>query len=66
MTERRVWRVEVEEIGGGFLVTVPELPEVTPFGLGKERHVESSARFYIAKALSVEPDSFDVNIFAMF
>lgn len=66
MIQRKVWRVEVEEIGGGFLVTVPDLPDVTPFGIRKERHVESSARFYIAKALSVDPDSFDVDVYAMF
>jgi len=61
-----VWRVEVEQIGGGFLVTVPELPEVTPFGLRKERHIKSSARFHIAKALAVDPDSFDIDDVAMF
>ena len=61
-----MWRVEVEEIGGGFLVTVPDLPEGRPFGIRKERHVESSARFYIAKALTTDPFSFDVDVFAMF
>ena len=66
MTERRVWRVEVEEIGGGFLVTVPELPEVTPFGLRKEQRAADAARYYIAKALSADPDSFDVDVYAMF
>jgi hypothetical protein len=45
MSERRIFRVEVEEIGGGFLVTVPELPEVTPFGLRKEHQAEDAARF---------------------
>lgn len=56
----------MEEIGGGFLVTVPELPEVTPFGLRKEQQAENAARYYIAKALSADPDTFDLDIFAMF
>jgi predicted RNase H-like HicB family nuclease len=62
MSERRIFRVEVREIGGGFLVTVPELPEVTPFGLRKEQQAEDAARYYIAKALAQDPTSFDLQI----
>lgn len=66
MSVRRIFRVEVEEIGLGYLVKVPELPEVAPFTLKKEHQAEDAARYYIAKALSSDPDSFDLDVHRFF
>jgi len=66
MVNRRVYVVHVYEHGLGYLVTVPELPEVAPFTLKREHQAEDAARYYIAKVLSSDPDSFELDVYAMF